>query len=33
VLKGICHPDDARRAVDAGIDGLAVRQIEADSSW
>ncbi len=22
VLKGICHPDDARRAVDAGIDGI-----------
>jgi lactate 2-monooxygenase len=22
VLKGICHPDDARRAADAGIDGL-----------
>ncbi|GAA1840423.1 lactate 2-monooxygenase [Pseudonocardia ailaonensis] len=22
VLKGICHPDDARRAVDLGIDGL-----------
>ena len=24
VLKGICHPDDARRAVDAGIDGIYV---------
>jgi isopentenyl diphosphate isomerase/L-lactate dehydrogenase-like FMN-dependent dehydrogenase len=24
VLKGICHPDDARRAVDAGIDGVYV---------
>lgn len=22
VLKGICHPDDARRAVDAGIDAI-----------
>ena len=22
VLKGICHPDDARRAVDAGVDGV-----------
>jgi lactate 2-monooxygenase len=22
VLKGICHPDDARRAVDAGMDGI-----------
>lgn len=22
VLKGICHPDDARRALDAGIDGI-----------
>ncbi|RAG84791.1 lactate 2-monooxygenase [Streptacidiphilus pinicola] len=22
ILKGICHPDDARRAVDAGADGL-----------
>lgn len=22
VLKGICHPDDARRAVDAGADGV-----------
>jgi lactate 2-monooxygenase len=22
VLKGICHPDDARRAIDAGIDGI-----------
>jgi lactate 2-monooxygenase len=22
LLKGICHPDDARRAVDAGIDGI-----------
>jgi lactate 2-monooxygenase len=24
VLKGICHPDDARRAVDAGADGIYV---------
>src|SRR5581483_3917666 len=24
VLKGICHPDDARRAVDAGVDGIVV---------
>lgn len=22
ILKGICHPDDARRAIDAGIDGI-----------
>lgn len=22
VLKGICHPDDARRAVDAGVDAI-----------
>lgn len=22
VLKGICHPDDARRAVDLGVDGV-----------
>jgi lactate 2-monooxygenase len=22
VLKGICHPDDARRAVDLGVDGI-----------
>ncbi|MFJ5992800.1 alpha-hydroxy-acid oxidizing protein [Lentzea sp. NPDC092896] len=22
VLKGICHPDDARRAIDAGVDGV-----------
>jgi lactate 2-monooxygenase len=22
VLKGICHPDDARRAVDEGADGI-----------
>ncbi|MCD4526086.1 alpha-hydroxy-acid oxidizing protein [Nocardioides sp. cx-173] len=22
VLKGICHPDDARRALDAGVDGI-----------
>lgn len=22
LLKGICHPDDARRALDAGIDGI-----------
>jgi lactate 2-monooxygenase len=24
LLKGVCHPDDARRAVDEGIDGLVV---------
>jgi len=24
VLKGICHPDDARSALDAGIDGVVV---------
>ena len=24
VLKGICHPDDARRAIDGGADGLYV---------
>jgi lactate 2-monooxygenase len=24
VLKGICHPDDARRAVDSGADGIYV---------
>lgn len=24
VLKGVLHPDDARRAVDAGVDGLVV---------
>jgi lactate 2-monooxygenase len=22
VLKGICHPDDARRALDGGVDGI-----------
>jgi lactate 2-monooxygenase len=22
LLKGICHPDDARRAIDAGVDGI-----------
>jgi len=22
ILKGICHPDDARRAIDAGVDGI-----------
>jgi lactate 2-monooxygenase len=22
LLKGVCHPDDARRAIDAGIDGI-----------
>ena len=22
VLKGICHPDDARRAIDAGADAI-----------
>ena len=24
VLKGVCHPDDARRAVDEGVDGIYV---------
>jgi isopentenyl diphosphate isomerase/L-lactate dehydrogenase-like FMN-dependent dehydrogenase len=24
LLKGICHPEDARRAIDAGVDGLIV---------
>ncbi len=24
ILKGICHPDDARRALDGGVDGLYV---------
>jgi lactate 2-monooxygenase len=24
VLKGICHPDDARRAIDGGVDGIYV---------
>ena len=22
ILKGICHPDDARRAIDAGADAI-----------
>lgn len=22
ILKGICHPDDARRAIDTGVDGI-----------
>ena len=22
MLKGICHPEDARRAIDGGIDGI-----------
>lgn len=22
IIKGICHPDDARRAIDAGVDGI-----------
>ena len=22
LLKGVCHPDDARRAIDAGVDGI-----------
>jgi lactate 2-monooxygenase len=22
ILKGICHPDDARRAIDSGVDGI-----------
>ena len=35
VLKGVLHPDDARRALDAGVDGLVVsnhggRQIDAE---
>ncbi|PAP76679.1 alpha-hydroxy-acid oxidizing protein [Rubrivirga marina] len=35
VLKGILHPDDARRALDAGVDGVVVsnhggRQIDAE---
>jgi lactate 2-monooxygenase len=34
VLKGVLHPDDARRAVDVGVDGVLVsthggRQIDA----
>jgi isopentenyl diphosphate isomerase/L-lactate dehydrogenase-like FMN-dependent dehydrogenase len=34
VLKGVLHPDDARRAVDAGVDGVLVsthggRQVDA----
>lgn len=24
ILKGICHPDDARRAIDEGVDGIYV---------
>lgn len=24
LLKGICHPDDARRAIDGGVDGIYV---------
>jgi lactate 2-monooxygenase len=24
ILKGICHPDDARRAIDCGVDGIYV---------
>ena len=24
ILKGVLHPDDARRAVDAGVDGVMV---------
>ena len=24
LLKGVCHPDDARRAVDEGVDGIYV---------
>src|SRR5690606_22857636 len=35
VLKGVMHPDDARRAVDAGVDGVVVsnhggRQIDGE---
>ena len=22
LLKGVCHPDDARRAIDLGVDGI-----------
>ena len=22
LVKGICHPDDARRAIDGGVDGI-----------
>jgi lactate 2-monooxygenase len=22
IVKGVCHPDDARRAIDAGVDGI-----------
>jgi lactate 2-monooxygenase len=22
VLKGICHPDDARRSIDGGVDAI-----------
>jgi FMN-dependent dehydrogenase len=22
IVKGICHPDDARRAIDGGVDGI-----------
>jgi lactate 2-monooxygenase len=22
ILKGVCHPDDARRAIDGGVDGI-----------
>jgi lactate 2-monooxygenase len=22
IMKGICHPDDARRAIDVGVDGI-----------
>ncbi len=24
ILKGVCHPDDARAALDAGVDGIIV---------
>ena len=22
IVKGVCHPDDARRAIDGGVDGI-----------
>jgi isopentenyl diphosphate isomerase/L-lactate dehydrogenase-like FMN-dependent dehydrogenase len=35
ILKGVCHPDDARAALDAGVDGIIVsnhggRQVDGD---
>lgn len=32
LLKGVLHPDDARRAVDAGMDGI-VSPTTADGRW